>query len=105
MARPMRRVNGTGAIVKVAGKKRRKPYQVMVTLGWTDEGKQIRKSLVYYKTVDQATIALANYNENPYDISGGNSSQKRWSLANAIFTKPATPVKQCSRSPKCLNRR
>lgn len=74
MARPMRRANGTGAIVKVAGKRRRKPYQVMVTLGWTDEGKQIRKSLGYFKTVDQATIALANYNENPYDISGGKAT-------------------------------
>ena len=68
MAKPMKRANGTGAIVKVSGKKRRKPYQVIITLGWDDQGKQIRKSLGYYETQDKATIALANYNENPYDM-------------------------------------
>lgn len=74
MARPMKRANGTGAIVKVSGKRRRKPYQVIVTLGWTDKGKQMRKSLGYFKTYDQATVALANYNDNPYDISGGKAT-------------------------------
>lgn len=84
MAKPMKRGNGTGAIFKVAGKKRRKPYQVIVTLGWDDQGKQIRKSLGYYETQDKATIALANYNENPYDITGGKATfsevYEKWSL-------------------------
>lgn len=83
MAKPMKRANGTGAIVKVSGKKRRKPYQVIVTLGWDDQGKQIRKSLGYFETQDKATIALANYNENPYDITGGKATfsevYEKWS--------------------------
>ncbi|MBR3900910.1 MAG: tyrosine-type recombinase/integrase [Ruminococcus sp.] len=78
----MKRANGTGAITKVSGR-RRKPYQVMITLGWSDEGKQIRKSLGYFETLDKATVALANYNENPYDISGGKATfsdvYEKWS--------------------------
>lgn len=74
MARPMKRGNGTGAIVRVSGKRRRKPYQVIVTRGWTDEGKQIRQSLGYFKTQDEATIHLANYNEKPHDITGGKAT-------------------------------
>lgn len=73
MAKPMKRANGTGAITKVKGK-RRKPYQVIVTLGWDNNGKQIRKSLGYFETSDKATVALENYNENPYDISGGKAT-------------------------------
>ena len=60
MAKPMKRANGTGAITKVSGR-RRKPYQVMITVGWSNEGKQIRKSLGYFETMDKATVALANY--------------------------------------------
>ena len=84
MARPMKRANGTGAITKVTGRRRRKPYQVLVTIGWDNNGKQIRKSLGYFETIDKATIALANYNENPYDISGGKATfsevYEKWSL-------------------------
>ena len=84
MARPLKRANGTGAITKVTGRRRRKPYQVLVTIGWDNNGKQIRKSLGYFETIDKATIALANYNENPYDISGGKATfsevYEKWSL-------------------------
>lgn len=52
-------------------------------LGWDENGKQIRQSLGYYTTRDEATIALANYNTNPYDISGGKATFKdvyeKWS--------------------------
>lgn len=82
MAKPLKRANGTGAITKVSGR-RRKPYQAMVTLGWDDNGKQIRKSLGYFETHDKAVIALANYNENPYDITGGKATfsdvYEKWS--------------------------
>ena len=69
----MKRTNGTGSITKVK-ERRRKPYKVCITLGWEDSGKQIRKVLGYYRTFDEATIVLANYNENPYDISGGRAT-------------------------------
>ena len=73
MPKIMKRSNGTGSITKVK-ERRRKPYKVSVTLGWEDNGKQIRKILGYYRTIDEATIALANYNDNPYDISGGRAT-------------------------------
>ncbi len=56
---------------------------MMITLGWSDDGKQIRKSLGYFETMDKATIALAAYNENPYDITGGKATfadvYEKWS--------------------------
>lgn len=70
MPRPLKRANGSGSITKVSGR-RRNPYQALVTLGWDNNGKQIRKSLGYFPTYDKAVIALDSYNENPYDISAG----------------------------------
>ena len=105
MAKPMKRANGTGAITKVSGR-RRKPYQVMITLGWSDEGKQIRKSLGYYETLDKATVALANYNENPYDITGGKatfsevydkwSEQKYPTISDSNVSGNKAAYKRCS---------
>lgn len=78
----MKRANGTGSITKENGR-RRKPYRVTVTLGWDDNGNQMRKTLGYFKTMDEATVALVNYNTNPYDISGGKATfeevYERWS--------------------------
>ena len=39
-----------------------------VTVGWTDEGKQIQKYLSYHEKRVDAIAALADYNENPYDL-------------------------------------
>lgn len=39
---------GYGSIIKKSGKRRR-PYEVRVTIGWTDEGKQIRKIIGYFE--------------------------------------------------------
>lgn len=64
----MKLPNGYGAIMKLSGR-RRKPYAVRITVGWTDDGKQIRKYLGYYKTRQEAMKALADYNENPFDLA------------------------------------
>ena len=83
MAKKLKRANGTGCIIKESGR-RRNPYRASVTLGWDDNGKQIRKTIGYYKTHDEATIALANYNANPYDITGGKATfsdlYEKWSV-------------------------
>lgn len=65
----MRNQNGFGSIVCLdkSGEKRRKPWAVRITTGWKD-GKQIRKYLGYYKTQREALLALAEYNQNGYDI-------------------------------------
>lgn len=39
-----------------------------ITTGWSDEGKQLYSYLGYYKTRPEAINALADYNNNPYDL-------------------------------------
>lgn len=64
----MRMPSGYGSIIKLKGN-RRKPFQVRVTKGFTDEGKQIYMYLGYYAKKDEALEALAEYNSSPYDIT------------------------------------
>lgn len=63
----MKRGNGFGSVIKLNGK-RRNPYAVRVTHGWTEEGKQIYKYVGYYPTKREATKALEAYNSSPYDL-------------------------------------
>ena len=63
----MKLPNNYGSIQKLPGT-RRKPYRVVKTIGWDDNGKQIRKTIGYFETRTLALQELALYNENPYDI-------------------------------------
>lgn len=70
--KPTNLPNGFGTIYKMSGK-RSKPYRAMKTDKWiidpvTGKSKQIRSTIGYYQSREDAMIALANYNENPYDI-------------------------------------
>lgn len=61
-----------GSISKMSGN-RRKPYCVRITVGYEtdfvlERSKQIRKVLGYYKTRSEAMKALADYNDNPFDL-------------------------------------
>lgn len=67
----MRRANSTGSVIKLSGK-RRKPYAVRVTAGWTDDGKQVYKYLSYHEKKTDAKRALDAYNVNPYDLDAMN---------------------------------
>lgn len=60
--------NGYGSVFKLGGK-RRKPFAVRVTVGWTDTGKQKYEYLSYHESRQEAMIALADYNKNPFDIT------------------------------------
>lgn len=64
----MRRGNGDGSIIKLSGKRRR-PYAVRVTAGWTNDGKQIYKYIGYYTGKREANVALRAYLVNPYDVT------------------------------------
>lgn len=64
----MRRANGEGSIFKLSGK-RRKPYAVRVTVGFTDEGKQQYKYLGYYENKTSARAALREFLVDPNDIA------------------------------------
>lgn len=64
----MKNPNGYGSISKLSGKRRR-PFIVRITTGFDINGRQIMKILGYYHTQAEAIKALANYNDNPYDIN------------------------------------
>ena len=63
----MRLPNGYGTVYKLSGK-RRLPFIARITTGWTSEGKQIFKTIGYYKTRQEGLNALASYHKDPYDI-------------------------------------
>lgn len=70
--KPTKLPNGYGTIYKMSGK-RSKPFRAMITNKWvldstTGKSKQIRITVGYYATREEAMQALANYHENPYDI-------------------------------------
>lgn len=67
----MRNPNGYGSIIKMSGKRRR-PYAVRVTAGWSADGKQIYRFLSYHASKSEAIIALAEYNKAPYDLDANN---------------------------------
>lgn len=67
----MRLPNTYGGVVKLGGK-RRKPYAARLTVGWTNEGKQIYKYIGYFERKTDALQALADYHKAPYDLSNIN---------------------------------
>ena len=68
----MRNPNGYGGI-SFLGANRRNPFRVRITTGWeydekTGKQKQQYATLGYYPTRKAAMIALAKYNEDPFDL-------------------------------------
>lgn len=59
----MKKENGYGTISNL-GKKRRKPFAVRITTGYKDDGTIIRKYIGYFETRKEATLFLAEYNED-----------------------------------------
>ena len=68
----MRNPNGYGGVTKLSGNRRR-PYRVRVTLGWErrEDGSRLQKytTIGYYSTHEDALIALAQFNQMPFDLS------------------------------------
>lgn len=63
----MKLPNSYGSIDKLPGN-RRKPFRARKTIGWDENGKQIRKTIGYFETRAKALQELALFNEKPYDI-------------------------------------
>lgn len=59
--------NGEGSVFKLSGKRKR-PFAVRLTVGWTEKGKQRFKYLGYYATKAEANTSLRQYLVNPYDL-------------------------------------
>ena len=94
----MRLPNGYGSVYKLSGKRRR-PYTASVVAGWTDEGKPTRKYIGYYKTKAEAFSALAEYNNNPYDIESASITvQEMWDKYLAYRESRQKPVSANYRS-------
>ena len=68
MAKRMRNPNGYGSIVKLSGN-RRNPYMVKVNTHMDERYYPVYDILGYYPTWADASIALAKYNDHPYDVS------------------------------------
>lgn len=65
--------NGYGNISKLSGNRRR-PFWVRITTGWeineeTGKAKQLTSTLGYYASRKEAMIALAEYHQNPIDLT------------------------------------
>ena len=73
---------GYGSVYKLSGN-RRKPWVAMLTKGWLlvdGKAQRQRSAIGYYATRKEAEIALANYNQNPYDTDVTFAEvYKRWS--------------------------
>lgn len=65
--RNRRFANGEGSIICLDGKRKR-PYAVRLTVGWTKEGKQKFKYLSYHEKIVEAKNALREYLVNPYNL-------------------------------------
>lgn len=70
--KPTKLPNNFGTVYKLPGK-RRKPYRAVKTDKWvydatTGRSKQIRFTIGYFATREEAMIALSEYNAHPYDI-------------------------------------
>jgi integrase len=63
----MKNPNGYGCVYRLSGK-RRKPFGVRITTGYSDTGTQLYKPIGYFTKREEAIIALAEYNKNPYDL-------------------------------------
>lgn len=70
----MKRSNGTGTIAKLSGKRRR-PYAVKITTGWSDKGTQQYKYISYHRTYREALQALNQYIDDPYDVNSKKLSE------------------------------
>lgn len=66
----MKLPNGFGSVYRLSGK-RRKPWIAVITIGFDDNGKQIRKAIGCSETKAGAIQLLVEYHKNPYDIDVG----------------------------------
>lgn len=106
----MKNANGTGSIYKQSGR-RRKPWRVVISDGWTitEEGKkkQIRHTLGYYETKKDASIALAEYYKDPYEIDATTVTFKNiydlWSKEHYKKVKYDTQKCYISAYERCEN--
>ena len=83
--RPSRAANGAGSIYNTG--RPHKPFRAVATLGFeldpvTQRAKQIRKTVGYYETREEAVVALARFKVNPLALPETTTVREvyeRWS--------------------------
>lgn len=90
----MRLPSGYGSIRKLSGKRRR-PFAVRITTGWTDEGEQIRKYLGYFSTRREALEALDQYHQNPYNLDSRSITFSQLYEKWAEWEYKGEPIPHC----------
>lgn len=81
--RALRNKNGYGTVVKLSGR-RRQPYEVRVNTRMDERYYPVYDVLGRFEEREDAQIALAEYNKNPYDI---NQSRITFSQLYELFYK------------------
>lgn len=77
--------NGFGQISEIKGQNLRNRFRAMITIGKTDKGRPICRTLkpqAYFATYNEAYQALLEYNKNPYEICSNITMDElfhRWS--------------------------
>jgi len=81
-------------VYKLAGNRRR-PYIARVTIGWSPEGKQLYRTIGYFKTYKEGLNALAEYHKKPGLASGATLAQvhEKWKATQA-YTKLAAKTQE-----------
>lgn len=67
----MKLPNGFGSITYLGGN-RRNPYGIRKNVGWSSDGKSIRKYIGYASTYNKAYELLLEYNNKPYELDNKN---------------------------------
>ncbi|MGL5459563.1 MAG: tyrosine-type recombinase/integrase, partial [Cetobacterium sp.] len=60
----MKNMNGSGCVYKLSGK-RRKPWAIRITSGYSLDGRQLRQSLGTFATKREAQETMMKYLKNP----------------------------------------
>lgn len=102
----MKNPNGYGSVFKLSGNRRR-PWCARITIGWTDDGRQKYKNIGYYEERSDALIALAKYNDDPYDLDANKITfteiYEKWSeekfpkISQSNIRGYRTSFNKCSR--------
>lgn len=97
--------NGYGSVVKLSGH-RRNPFAVRRTVGYDDRAYPIYQIVGYYPSRKDAVLALAKYNNKPYNIDLAKLTFKelyeRWSkeclpkLGTSLQSAHKSAYKHCS---------
>lgn len=92
----MKLPNGYGSVYKLSGN-RRNPWVACVTTGYNKETRnQERRVIGYFSNKPKALNALADYNQNPFDVDSARRTFQKFMNFGTRSSSPKTQI----RTPK-----